>query len=137
MICNSRAHTTDRCEYNLLNRQAAPVRHIEPGTIRTRKKIDSGETTATNASATIDTLIDDVTTMTATKNAETTTEGTSMSERTLRNMTDAETIGAKGTETSNGIKREDFSAWKNAEKQQEMATQHWHRITGKPTTTAG
>ena len=30
MICNSRAHTTDRCEYNLLNRQAAPVRHIEP-----------------------------------------------------------------------------------------------------------
>ena len=30
MICHSRAHTTDRCEYNLLNRQAAPVRHIEP-----------------------------------------------------------------------------------------------------------
>ena len=30
MICNSRAHTTDRCEYNLLNRLAAPVRHIEP-----------------------------------------------------------------------------------------------------------
>ena len=30
MICNSRAHTTDRCEYNLLNRQVAPARHIEP-----------------------------------------------------------------------------------------------------------
>ena len=30
MIFHSRAHTTDRCEYNLLNRQAAPVRHIEP-----------------------------------------------------------------------------------------------------------
>ena len=30
MICHSCGHTTDRCEYNLLNRQAAPVRHIEP-----------------------------------------------------------------------------------------------------------
>ena len=30
MICHSRAHTTDRCEDNLLNRQAALVRHIEP-----------------------------------------------------------------------------------------------------------
>ena len=29
-ICNSRAHITSRCEYNLLTRQAAPVRHIEP-----------------------------------------------------------------------------------------------------------
>ena len=30
MICHTRSHTTNRCEYNLLNRQAAPVRHIEP-----------------------------------------------------------------------------------------------------------
>ena len=75
--------------------------------------------------------------MTATKNAEMTTEGTGMSEMTPRNMTDAETIDAKGTETSDGIKSEDFSAEKNAEKQQEIATQHRHQITGKPKTTAG
>ena len=30
MICHSQTHTMDRCEYNLLNRQVAPVRHIEP-----------------------------------------------------------------------------------------------------------
>ena len=29
MLCHSRAHTMDRCEYNLLNRQAAPVRQID------------------------------------------------------------------------------------------------------------
>ena len=30
MICHSRGHTTDLCEYNLVNRQMAPVRHIDP-----------------------------------------------------------------------------------------------------------
>ena len=30
MLCHSRSHTMDRYEYNRLNRQAAPVRHIEP-----------------------------------------------------------------------------------------------------------
>ena len=30
MICHSWGHTTDRCEYNLLNQQAAPMRHMEP-----------------------------------------------------------------------------------------------------------
>ena len=30
MICHLRSHTMDRCEYNLLNRQATPVQYIEP-----------------------------------------------------------------------------------------------------------
>ena len=75
--------------------------------------------------------------MTAMTNAEMTIAGTGMSETTPRNMTDAETIDAKGTETSDGIKREDFSEEKNAGKQQGIATRHRHRITGKPKTTAG
>ena len=29
MLCHSRSHTMDRYEYNLLNRQAAPIRQIE------------------------------------------------------------------------------------------------------------
>ena len=91
----------------------------------------------TNASTARDILIEDVMTMTATRNAQTITEGTGMSGTTPRNMTDAETTDAKGTETSDGIKSEDSSAEKNAEKQQGIATQHRHRITGKPKTTAG
>ena len=75
--------------------------------------------------------------MTATKNTETTIAGTGMSEMTTQNMSDAETIDAKGTEISNEIKSEDFSAGKNDGKQQEIATQHWHRITGKTKTTVG
>ena len=75
--------------------------------------------------------------MTATKNAEMTIAGTGMSETTPRNMTDVETTDAKGTETSDGIKSEDFSEERNTEKQQGIATQHRHRITGKPKTTVG
>ena len=30
LLCHSRSHTMERCEYNLLNRQAPPVRQIEP-----------------------------------------------------------------------------------------------------------
>ena len=59
-------------------------------------------------------LIDDAITMTAMTNAEMTIAGTGMSETTPRTMTDAETIDARGTETSDGIKSEDFSEEKNA-----------------------
>ena len=34
-ICHSRAHTLELCEYNLLNRNAATVRQIEPQTTQT------------------------------------------------------------------------------------------------------
>ena len=75
--------------------------------------------------------------MTATTNVEMTITGTGMSGTTPRTMTDAETINARGTETSDGIKSEDFSEEKNAGKQQGMATRHRHRITGKTKTTVG
>ena len=75
--------------------------------------------------------------MTATTNAEMTIAGTGMSETTPRTMTGAETIDARGTETSEGTKSEDFSEEKNAGKQQGMATRHRHRTTGKTKTTAG
>ena len=91
----------------------------------------------TNASTARDILIEDVMTMTATRNAQTITEGTGMSGTTPRNMTDAETTDAKGTETSDGIKREDSPVEKNAEKQQGIATQHRYRITGKSKTIVG
>ena len=87
--------------------------------------------------AATDMLIDDAITMTATTNAEMTIAGTGMNERTPRTMTDAETIDARGTETSEGTKSDDFSEEKNAGKQQGIATRHWHRITGKTKTTAG
>ena len=65
--------------------------------------------TATNVNAATDILIDDTITMTATTNVEMTITGTGMSGTTPRTMTDAETINARGTETSDGIKSEDFS----------------------------
>ena len=34
LLCQSKSHTMDRCEYNLLNRQAPPVRQIEPRSSR-------------------------------------------------------------------------------------------------------
>ena len=70
----------------------------------------------------LDTLIGDVTTMIVMKNAGTAIAGTGMNEMTPRNMTEEETIGVKGTETSGGIKSEVFSAEKNVERQQETAT---------------
>ena len=73
--------------------------------------------TATNVNAATDILIDDAITMTATKNTEMTIAGTDMTETTPRSMTDAETIDTKETGTSDEIKSEDFSAWKNAGKQ--------------------
>ena len=87
--------------------------------------------------AATDTLTDDAITMTAMTNAEMTIAGTGMSETTPRTMTDAETIDARGTETSEGTKSEDFSEEKNAGKQQGIPTRHWHRTTGKTKTTAG
>ena len=105
--------------------------------VRTRKKSDSGETTATNASAAIDTLIDDVMTMIATKNARTVIARTGMNEMTPRNMTDVETIDVKGTVISGRIRSEGFSAEKSAGRQQEITTQRRHRRTEKQKKTVG
>ena len=76
--------------------------------VRTRKKSDSGETTATDQSAAIDIPTDDVTTMTATNDAWTAITGTDMSEIIPYSMTGEGTTGVKGTGISDEIRREDF-----------------------------
>ena len=72
-----------------------------------------------NVNAATDIRIDDAITMTAKTNTKMTIAGTGMSGTTSRTMTDAETIYARGTETFDGIKSEDFSEEKNIGKQQE------------------
>ena len=104
--------------------------------IRTRKKNDSGETTATNASAVIDTLIGDVMTMIATKNAGTVIAGTSMNEMTPRNMTDVKTIDVKGTVISGGTRSAGFFAEKSIGRLRGI-TRHRYQITGKQKTIVG
>ena len=98
-------------------------------------RIDSGETTATNANAVTDTLIEDAITMTERRNAEIATPGTGTTETNPRNTNDAEKRGDKGTGISDGIRSVDFSEERNVGRQQGMTTRYRYRITEKPRTT--
>ena len=81
--------------------------------VRTRKKSDSGETTDTDPSTTIDIPTDDVKTTTATNDVGTTCETITendINESIPWSMTREGKTGAKGTRTSGAIKREDTFA---------------------------
>ena len=56
----------DRCKYNLLNQQAAPVRHIEPRNDREDEEERFGETIATERYKTFD-IVTNETIMTGTR----------------------------------------------------------------------
>ena len=104
--------------------------------IRTQKKSDSGEMTATDESAAIDISTDDVTTMTTTNDAGTVITETDMNEIIPQSMTGDGTACVKGTGISNEIRSEDFSAEKSIGRQLEITLQGRHRKTGKRKKTA-
>ena len=79
---------------------------------------------ATYVSSAIDTLTDNVMTMTARKDA-----GTDMKEIIHQSMTGKGMTGVKETEISDGIKSEDFSVEKSVGRQQEITTQRRLRKT--------
>ena len=100
----------DHCEYNLLNRKAVPIRHIEPR----------------NGNAVISIMIEDATTMTAiaTIDAETATTKISTSMTTTRTTTEEGTIdntwNDRGTGNIDTSKEEDLFARRSVEKQPEI-----------------
>ena len=58
MVCHSRSHTMDRCEYNLLNREVTPVRTLNPRPIDKMTRKDSGGMTAKDQYRMFATMID-------------------------------------------------------------------------------
>ena len=90
--------------------------------VRTRKKRDSGEMTATDRSAAKDIPIDDVMTMNVTIDAGTTIIETDMNMIILQSMTGEGMTSIKGTGISDEIRSEDFFAEKSVGRQQEITT---------------
>ena len=99
--------------------------------IRTQKKSDSGEMTATDESAAIDISTDDVTTMTTTNDAGTVITETDMNEIIPQSMTSEGMTGGKGTGTFDEIRKEDIFAGKSVGRQLEITMPGRHRKTGK------